>query len=107
MHILFLKSPLGIGRIITSAKSQELDTRLETVKEKLTEILQGLKTQVDNHQETIHKDDSDDSFTYLAMSVIAEQKEKEKRQLNLILHKVEESAEEEPSNRKKRQYAKS
>ena len=44
----------------TSAKSQELEnfnTRLETVEEKLTEILQGFKTQVENRQEIIHKDD--------------------------------------------------
>lgn len=44
--------------------------------------------------------DSDNSFAHLATSIVAEQKEKEKRQLNLILHKVEESAEG-PSNRKK------
>ena len=84
--ILFLKSPLWIK------SSQNLKP------------LQGLKTQVDNRQEIIHKDDSDDSFTYLATSIVAEQKEKEKRQLNLILHKVEESVEEEPSNRKKTIY---
>ena len=68
---------------------------------KLTEILQGFKTQEDNLQKTIHKDDSDDSFTHLAMSIAAEQKEKEKRQLKLILHNIEESTEEEPLNRKK------
>ena len=49
----------------TSAKSQELETRLETVEEKLTEILQGLKIQVDNRQEIVHKDDSNDSFMHL------------------------------------------
>ena len=49
----------------TSAKSQELETRLETVEEKLTEILQGLKIQVDNCQEIVHKDDSNDSFMHL------------------------------------------
>ena len=38
---------------------------------------------------------------YLAMLIVAEQKEKEKRQLNLILHNTEESTEEEPLNRKK------
>ena len=99
LHILFLKSPFAFK--IESDKSQELETRLEKVEERLTEILQGLKTQVDNRQEIIHKDDSDDSFIHLAMSIVAEQKEKEKRQLNLILHKVEESAEEEPCNRKR------
>ena len=85
----------------TTVKSQELEARLGTVEEKLTEILQGLKTQVDNRQEIVHKDDSNDSFMHLTTSIVAEQKEKEKRQLNLILHKVEESAEEEPPNRKK------
>ena len=44
---------------------------------------------------------TEDSLTHLATSIVAEQKEKEKRQLNLILHKIEESVEEEPSNRKK------
>ena len=88
----------------TSAKSQELEnfnTRLETVEVKLTEILQGFKTQEYNLQKTIQKDDSDDSFTHLAMLIVAEKKEKEKRQLNLILHNIEESLEEEPLNRKK------
>ena len=83
-----------------SAKSQELEnfnTRLETVEEKLTKILQGFKTQENNLQKTTHKDDS---FTHLATSIVTEQKEKENRQLNLILHNIEESTEE-PLNRKK------
>ena len=62
----------------TSSKSQELETRLETVEEKLTEILQGLKTQVDNRQEIVHKDDSNDSFRHLTTSIVAEQKKREK-----------------------------
>ena len=72
---------------------------METVEEKLTEILQGFKSQENNLQKTTHKDDS---FTHLATSIVAAQKEKEKRELNLILHNIEESTEEEPLNRKKR-----
>ena len=92
----------------SSAQSQELEsfnTRLEAVEEKLTEVLQGFKAQLDTNHKLTPKEvlgqDSDDSFAHLATSIVAEQKEKEKRQLNLILHNVKESVEEEPSNRKK------
>ena len=37
----------------------------------------------------------------MATSIVTEQKEKEKRQLNLILHNIEESTEKEPLKRKK------
>ena len=90
------------------AKSQELEnfnTRLEAVEEKLTKALEGFKVQLDAQNKVNPKEvfdqDSDDSYAHIATSIVAEQKEKEKRQLNLILHNVKESLEEEPSNRKK------
>ena len=54
--LCFSKLPLALKiESETSAKSQEMEnfnTRLETVKVKLTEILQGYKTQEDNFQKT-------------------------------------------------------
>ena len=91
-----------------STKSQELEifnTRLEAVEEKLTKALEGFKVYMDTQHKAnpkeIFEQDPDDSYAHLATSIVAEQKEKEKRQLNLILHNFKESLEEEPSNRKK------
>ena len=86
-----------------SNKAQELenfDTRLGTLKEKLTTLLENIKVQSNAHQESSSTKDSDNSFVHLATSIVAEQKEKDRRQLNLVVHKMEESVAEEPSDRK-------
>ena len=85
-----------------TAKSQEsenLKSRMEAVEEKLTEVLKEFKVPV--QQKVNSEENSDDSYAHIATSIVTEQKEKERRQLNLILHNVKESEEEEPSNRKK------
>ena len=84
-------------------KAQELenfDTRLGTLEEKLTTLLENIKVQSNAQQESSSTKHSDNSFAHLATSIVAEQKEKDKRQLNLIVHKMEELVAEEPSDRK-------
>ena len=92
----------------TSALQQEqqnVNARLEAVEEKLTGIVEGINEQLENYNKPLSKitpDPSDEeSVAHLTSSIIFEQKEKEKRQLNLILHNIEESKEEDPQTRKR------
>jgi len=102
----------------TLQKSLEsINSNLSKLHSNVSEVAKNLGTQIDKHQKTFaevladHPADvpmqsappslSEDSVAHITVSLATEQKEKEKRQLNIIVHNVEESSATDGVSRKK------
>ena len=104
-------------------EQQNFDKRLQAVESKINELTKGINTQLDKHQQLLSTTitqclnptapqemltDEDNTIPSpietplenLAHSIVSEQKEKEKRQLNLVLHNVLEPLDQDASDRK-------
>ena len=96
---------------------QSINSKLSELHSNISEVAKNLGTQIDKHQKTFaealadHSADaptqsaspslSEDSVAHITVSLATEQKEKEKRQLNIIVHNIEESAASDGASRKK------
>ena len=80
-------------------KLHRVNERLEAVEAKLTMILEKVNSPFQLHK-SFDSDKTSNSISHLATSILAEQKEKERRQINIIVHNMVESDDEDPSARK-------
>ena len=101
--LCYSKVPFALkieDEISTKIKDQQrANERLDAVKIKLKKVLAELNSTSELHK-SLANDNTGGSVSHLASSILAEQKEKERRQLNIIVHNMAESEDEDPSARK-------
>jgi len=96
---------------------QNVNQRLDAVEHKITEVIKSIESQLGKHHKSLSdaiaeqptniskpssppSQISEDTVVNIAASITSEQKEKEKRHLNIIVHNVEESSAEDGKTRK-------
>jgi len=74
---------------------QRVNERLYVVETKLTKVLQEVNSTSELHK-SFASDNTGWSVSHLSTTILAEQKEEDKRQLNIIVHNMAESENENP-----------
>ena len=94
-----------------------MNSRLDAVENKITEVIKSIESQLGKHHKSLSdviteqpthtprpsnppSQISEESVVNIAASITTEQKEKEKRRLNIIVHNIEESSAEDGKIRK-------
>ena len=94
-----------------------MNSRLDAVENKITEVIESIESQLGKHHKSLSdviteqpthtprpsnppSQISEESVVNIAASITTEQKEKEKRRLNIIVHNIEESSAEDGKTRK-------
>ena len=89
---------------VQDASELILDNRVSTVESKLNELKQELAAQISKYHETLtSKDKSHEpptAITNTIVNTLNEEKERERRRLNLIIHNAPESAAQDAESRK-------
>ena len=117
--------PSALSNYYDSQTSVNFDNRLREMETKLSSMIDDINTKLDSHYKkleskfTCQPDGnmdsnplpntntiSSESVVSLTTSFVAEQKEHEKRELNLVLHNVPESTAPDSSTRKQEEIAK-